>query len=258
MTHTKQINRKEVFLIYKNIVKKLKSFFNYRNLLALLVDSESHQLPVLLLLMAYYCIIIMAWHYKYLYSSSNCCHTNVVIHVYFIGFIFTLIRSRGSHPQEHCVGYVLVLQGEHATPWTGSTTPSFLGVCLILLIATTIGLASMVDWSGTGSSPPLSPTLNPWASRYSKMQTQIWEYNNIFKLVKQNLPTLILQCSYSHLSQGRVLHPEQTRVVSVRECARSQGFPDTFRFFGTILEKHRQVILNFLGGVIIFVLYEPS
>ena len=41
--------------------------------------------------------------------------------------------------------------------------------------------------------------------------------------------------------QGRVLHPEQHRVVSVRECARSQGFPDTYKFFGNILEKHRQV-----------------
>lgn len=42
-------------------------------------------------------------------------------------------------------------------------------------------------------------------------------------------------------TQGRVLHPEQTRVVSVRECARSQGFPDTFRFYGSIQDKHRQV-----------------
>lgn len=41
--------------------------------------------------------------------------------------------------------------------------------------------------------------------------------------------------------KGRVLHPEQHRVVSVRECARSQGFPDTYRFFGNILDKHRQV-----------------
>jgi len=27
----------------------------------------------------------------------------------------------------------------------------------------------------------------------------------------------------------------------VRECARSQGFSDSFRFYGTILDKHRQV-----------------
>ena len=41
--------------------------------------------------------------------------------------------------------------------------------------------------------------------------------------------------------QGRVLHPEQHRVVTVRECARSQGFPDSFQFAGTILEKHMQI-----------------
>ncbi|KAM3965336.1 DNA cytosine-5 methyltransferase [Aphomia sociella] len=41
--------------------------------------------------------------------------------------------------------------------------------------------------------------------------------------------------------QGRVLHPEQPRVVSVRECARSQGFRDTYLFVGSVLDKHRQV-----------------
>lgn len=41
--------------------------------------------------------------------------------------------------------------------------------------------------------------------------------------------------------QGRVLHPDQYRVVSVRECARSQGFPDRYQFSGNILDKHRQV-----------------
>ena len=35
--------------------------------------------------------------------------------------------------------------------------------------------------------------------------------------------------------------PFQNRIVSVRECARSQGFHDSFKFFGSILEKHRQI-----------------
>jgi len=38
-----------------------------------------------------------------------------------------------------------------------------------------------------------------------------------------------------------VFHPEQDRIVSVRECARSQGFPDTFIFHGSIHQKHKQV-----------------
>ena len=41
--------------------------------------------------------------------------------------------------------------------------------------------------------------------------------------------------------QGRVLHPDQNRVLSVRECARSQGFPDSYKFCGKLLEKYKQV-----------------
>ena len=40
---------------------------------------------------------------------------------------------------------------------------------------------------------------------------------------------------------GTVLHPTQDRIISVRECARSQGFPDRFRFYGNPVQKHRQV-----------------
>ena len=40
---------------------------------------------------------------------------------------------------------------------------------------------------------------------------------------------------------GQVFHPEQDRIVSVRECARCQGFPDKFKFCGNVTEKHRQV-----------------
>ena len=47
-------------------------------------------------------------------------------------------------------------------------------------------------------------------------------------------------CSWAETRQ-RILHPEQHRVVSVRECARSQGYPDSYHVFGNITDKHRQV-----------------
>ena len=40
---------------------------------------------------------------------------------------------------------------------------------------------------------------------------------------------------------GRVVHPDQNRCISVRECARAQGFPDAFRFSGRLGDKYRQV-----------------
>ena len=41
--------------------------------------------------------------------------------------------------------------------------------------------------------------------------------------------------------QGRVLHPGEDRILSVRELARSQGFPDTTEFCGDIMDKYRQI-----------------
>ncbi|KAL1190939.1 DNA (cytosine-5)-methyltransferase 1 [Cardamine amara subsp. amara] len=40
---------------------------------------------------------------------------------------------------------------------------------------------------------------------------------------------------------GMCFHPDQDRIVTVRECARSQGFPDSYEFAGNITDKHRQI-----------------
>ncbi|CAM0876888.1 unnamed protein product [Alopecurus aequalis] len=40
---------------------------------------------------------------------------------------------------------------------------------------------------------------------------------------------------------GMCFHPDQDRIITVRECARSQGFPDGYRFAGNIQNKHRQI-----------------
>ncbi|KAG5247593.1 DNA (cytosine-5)-methyltransferase [Salix suchowensis] len=40
---------------------------------------------------------------------------------------------------------------------------------------------------------------------------------------------------------GMCFHPEQDRILTVRECARSQGFPDSYQFSGNIHHKHRQI-----------------
>ncbi|EMD38163.1 hypothetical protein CERSUDRAFT_122915 [Gelatoporia subvermispora B] len=47
---------------------------------------------------------------------------------------------------------------------------------------------------------------------------------------------------------GRVLHPTQKRIITVRECARAQGFPDHYKFlsnnsrlYDVIADQHRQI-----------------
>ena len=38
-----------------------------------------------------------------------------------------------------------------------------------------------------------------------------------------------------------VFHPNQDRVISVRESVRAQGFPDRVRFYGNLGSQYRQV-----------------
>uniref|UniRef100_A0A452XCM3 DNA (cytosine-5-)-methyltransferase n=2 Tax=Aegilops tauschii TaxID=37682 RepID=A0A452XCM3_AEGTS len=38
-----------------------------------------------------------------------------------------------------------------------------------------------------------------------------------------------------------ILHPDQARVLTVRENARLQGFPDYYRMYGPIKERYMQV-----------------
>ena len=40
---------------------------------------------------------------------------------------------------------------------------------------------------------------------------------------------------------GRVIHPEQDRLISLRECARAQGFPDHFIFDGSFSEIAKMI-----------------
>ncbi|GAB4846819.1 DNA (cytosine-5)-methyltransferase 1A [Ancistrocladus abbreviatus] len=40
---------------------------------------------------------------------------------------------------------------------------------------------------------------------------------------------------------GQCFHPDQDRILTVREYARSQGFRDSYKFYGSIGNKHQQI-----------------
>ncbi|XP_038980599.1 DNA (cytosine-5)-methyltransferase CMT2-like isoform X2 [Phoenix dactylifera] len=82
------------------------------------------------------------------------------------------------------------------------------------------------------SGKPLVPdyAMNYWNGKSLRPFARLW-WDEI-------VPT-VLTIPDAH-SQA-ILHPEQDRVLTVRECARLQGFPDYYRFCGTVRERYRQI-----------------
>jgi len=62
-------------------------------------------------------------------------------------------------------------------------------------------------------------------------------HNNIYRRLswREQSPTIV------HARRAMLLHPRVNRIISVREAARLQSFPDTFRFFGGIHSQYQQV-----------------
>ncbi|KAI3692220.1 hypothetical protein L6452_32031 [Arctium lappa] len=54
----------------------------------------------------------------------------------------------------------------------------------------------------------------------------------------ENVPTVV---TFPNLHSQTAIHPEQDRVLTIREYARLQGFPDHYRFCGTVKERYCQV-----------------
>nr|XP_034189663.1 DNA (cytosine-5)-methyltransferase PliMCI-like [Osmia lignaria] len=109
-----------------------------------------------------------------------------------------------------------------------SSTGAFRGVCSCCTGRTCDPMDRQYNTLIPWCLPHTGKRHNHWAGLYGRL-----EWDGFFGTTITNPEPMG--------KQGRVLHPEQTRVVSIRECARSQGFPDSFRFYGNILDKHRQI-----------------
>jgi DNA (cytosine-5)-methyltransferase 1 len=62
-------------------------------------------------------------------------------------------------------------------------------------------------------------------------------HSGIYKRLSYNEPSVVI----SNYRKNMLIHPVEDRGLSVREAARLQSFPDTFRFFGLISEIQQQI-----------------
>ncbi|MCD6369705.1 MAG: DNA cytosine methyltransferase [Thermoproteales archaeon] len=66
-------------------------------------------------------------------------------------------------------------------------------------------------------------------------------HNDVFGRLAWNRPSNTITTGCWNPSKGRFVHPEQDRGLSLRECARLQGFPDDFTFHGPPTSVAKQI-----------------
>ncbi|KAL5199097.1 hypothetical protein ABZP36_002609 [Zizania latifolia] len=85
-------------------------------------------------------------------------------------------------------------------------------------------LVDLIPWC----LPNTAKRHNQWKGLYGRLD---WE---------GNFPTSVTDTQPMG-KVGTCFHPEQDRIITVRECARSQSFPDGYQFSGNIQSKHGQI-----------------
>jgi len=75
---------------------------------------------------------------------------------------------------------------------------------------------------------------NDLKGRYSSFANM---HNNIYYRLSWDRPSITI----CHPRKAMIIHPDENRVISVREAARLQGFPDFFTFTGGLNDQYQQV-----------------
>jgi len=62
-------------------------------------------------------------------------------------------------------------------------------------------------------------------------------HSNIYRRLKWN----DVSYTITHVRKAVLIHPLQDRLLSIREAARLQSFPDWFRFSGSLNQQYQQI-----------------
>jgi DNA (cytosine-5)-methyltransferase 1 len=75
-----------------------------------------------------------------------------------------------------------------------------------------------------------------------KMQQGVYgnggHVKNIYGRLEWDKPCGTVVAGIDKITCGRFVHPEANRLLTPRECARIQSFPDSFRFYGSLVNQY--------------------
>ena len=132
---------------------------------------------------------------------------------------YALPPRKASHLAQHLRGGNRTLRDHEAPP----------------LSEDVLSLVAHVPQGGTWRDVP--PYLLP--DRYRGMRRT--DGTNLLGRLDPDLPSYTITTQFNNVTTGCFTHPDEERSLSVREGARLQTFPDTYRFVGSLNSRCRQI-----------------
>ncbi|ABX13369.1 DNA cytosine methyltransferase [Nitrosopumilus maritimus] len=83
--------------------------------------------------------------------------------------------------------------------------------------------------------------LDSWKTLSKKTKSRFKNKNSLHGNIYRRLSYQHTTPTIVHARRAMLLHPKENRIISVREAARIQSFPDSFRFFGTNNSQYQQI-----------------
>jgi DNA (cytosine-5)-methyltransferase 1 len=83
----------------------------------------------------------------------------------------------------------------------------------------------------------IPPRIRP--ARFKRVALK--DHTTTYGRLSWGMPARTVTTYFNNITCGAFTHPEQHRGIGVREGARLQSFPDSFRFFGPLARQYRQV-----------------
>ena len=83
-------------------------------------------------------------------------------------------------------------------------------------------------------------------------------YPAVYGRLDWDKPSPTITTGFTSPGRGRYIHPSQRRVITPREAARIQGFPDSFVFSLDDVVPHRKHLCKWIGEAVPSVLGYPA
>lgn len=97
------------------------------------------------------------------------------------------------------------------------------------------------SWADVMNDPALDEETKRYLLIPAMFRARPGSFPDVYGRLWWDRPAVTITRECAHVGNGRYVHPEQNRLLSVREMALLQGFPEAFVFEGPLTAKYNQI-----------------